>query len=111
MTGEIIFHCKLLQDIEHSSLCYTVNPCHLFYVCVYVCVVSNTFVTPETVLCQTPLSMGFPSQEYWSGLPFPTPEDVADPGYQSYVSCIGRQMHYHCATWGAPLYVYLYIYV
>ena len=27
-----------------------------------------------------PLSMGFPMQEYWSGLPFPSPEDLPDPG-------------------------------
>ena len=38
MTEEIIFHCKLFQDIEHSSLCYTGSPCHLFYVCVCMCV-------------------------------------------------------------------------
>ena len=31
------------------------------------------FVTPWTVACQAPLSMGFPRQEYWSGLPFPSP--------------------------------------
>ena len=31
------------------------------------------FVTPWTVACQAPLSMGFPIQEYWSGLPFPSP--------------------------------------
>ena len=79
--------------------------------CVYVCVVSNTFVTPGTVLCQTPLSMGFPRQEYSSGLSFPTPEVVADPGYQSDVPCISRQTLDHCASWEAPLYVYLYIYV
>ena len=30
--------------------------------------------TPWTVACQAPLSMGFSRQEYWSGLPFPTPE-------------------------------------
>ena len=30
-------------------------------------------VTPETVVCQAPLSMEFPRQEYWSGLPFPSP--------------------------------------
>ena len=29
---------------------------------------------------QTPLSMGFPRQEYWSELPFPSPGDVPDPG-------------------------------
>ena len=32
-----------------------------------------TFVTPWTVACQAPLSMGFSRQEYWSGLPFPPP--------------------------------------
>ena len=30
------------------------------------------FVTPWTMACQAPLSMGFPRQEYWSGLPFPS---------------------------------------
>ena len=35
---------------------------------------------PLTVACQAPLSMGFPKQEYWSGLPFPSPGDLPDPG-------------------------------
>ena len=35
--------------------------------------------TPWTAACQIPLSMGFPRQEYWSGLPFPTPGDLASP--------------------------------
>ena len=30
--------------------------------------------------CQAPLSMGFPRQGYWRGLPFPTPRDIPDPG-------------------------------
>ena len=38
------------------------------------------FVTPWTVVHQTPLSMGFPRQEYWSGLPFLPPGDLLDPG-------------------------------
>ena len=38
------------------------------------------FVTPWTVAHQAPLSMGFPRQEYWSGLPFPIPGDLLDPG-------------------------------
>ena len=38
------------------------------------------FVTPWTVACQAPLSMGFPRQGYWSGLPFPPPRDLPDPG-------------------------------
>ena len=40
------------------------------------------FVTPWTVACQVPLSMGFPSQEYWSGLPFPPPRDLPNPGIE-----------------------------
>ena len=38
------------------------------------------FVTLWTVACQTPLSMEFSRQEYWSGLPFPPPENLPDPG-------------------------------
>ena len=38
------------------------------------------FVTPWTVAYQAPPSMGFSRQEYWSGLPFPSPEDLPDPG-------------------------------
>ena len=36
-------------------------------------------MTPWTIVLQAPLSMGFPRQEYWSGLPFPTPGDLPDP--------------------------------
>ena len=36
--------------------------------------------TPWTVAFQTPLSMGFSRQGYWSGLPFPSPGDLPDPG-------------------------------
>ena len=36
--------------------------------------------TPETVARQAPVSMGFSRQEYWSGLPFPSPGDLPDPG-------------------------------
>ena len=43
-------------------------------------VLSNSFAIPQTVAHQAPLSMGFPRQEYWSGLPFPSPGDLPDPG-------------------------------
>ena len=39
-----------------------------------------TLATPWTVARQAPLSMGFSRQEYWSGLPFPSPGDLPDPG-------------------------------
>ena len=38
--------------------------------------------TPWTLAWQTPLSMGFSRQEYWSGLPFPSPGDLPDPGIE-----------------------------
>ena len=37
-----------------------------------------TLATPWTVACQAPLSMGFPRQEYWSGLLFLSPGDLPD---------------------------------
>ena len=40
------------------------------------------FVTPWTVAHQAPLSMEFSRQESWSQLPFPTPEDLPDPGIE-----------------------------
>jgi len=39
-------------------------------------------VTPWTEACQASLSMGFPRQEYWSGLPFPAPGDLPDSGME-----------------------------
>ena len=33
--------------------------------------------------CQAPLSMGFPREEYWGGLPFPPPGDLPDPGIEA----------------------------
>ena len=42
-----------------------------------------TLATPWTAACQVPLLMGFPKQEYWRGLPFPSPEDLSNPGIES----------------------------
>ena len=40
------------------------------------------FMTPWIIAHQAPLSMGLPRQEYWSGLPFPTPGNLPDPGIE-----------------------------
>ena len=56
------------------------------------------FATLRTVALQAPLPMGFSRQEYWSGLPCPTPGDLSDPGSKPLslnVSCTGRQFLYH----------------
>ena len=45
-------------------------------------VVSNSLATPWTIAYQAPLSMGFSRQEYWNGLPFPSPGDLPNPGIE-----------------------------
>ena len=68
------------------------------------CVFSHIqlFATPWTVAHQAPLSMGFSRQEYWSGLPFPSPGDLPDLGIEheyhvSFLHC--RQILYHWASY------------
>ena len=53
-------------------------------VCVHTQLLSHVrlFVTSWTVAHRVPQSMGFPRQEYWSGLLYPTPRDLLDPGIE-----------------------------
>ena len=51
----------------------------LYHVCVRYSVVSDS-ATPQTVALQAPVFMGFSRQDYWSGLPFPSPGDISNPG-------------------------------
>ena len=54
--------------------------------CCFCCLVSKscpTIAAPWTVAHQAPLSMGFPRQEHWSRLSFPSPGDLPDPGITS----------------------------
>ena len=70
------------QSLEHSA------PDWLSLTWSLVCKHSQSFnriwlfMTPWTVAHQVPLSMGFPRQGYWSGLSFPAPEDLPDPGIE-----------------------------
>ena len=57
---------------------YPGDACFCVCVCMLSCV--QLFVTPWTVAHQTPLYMRFFRQEYRSGLPFPSPGDLPDPG-------------------------------
>ena len=50
------------------------------YCCCLVTKSCLTFANPWSVARQAPLSMGFSRQEYWSGLPFPSPGDLPNPG-------------------------------
>ena len=59
--------------IIESSKCF-LNCCR--------CLVAKSYLTLLRVTCQAPLSVGFPRQEYWSGLPFPSPGDLPNTGIE-----------------------------
>ena len=63
-----------------------------------------TVATPWALALQAPLSMGFSRQEYWSGLPFPSPGDLPFPGL---LHC--RQILYQMSYEGSPIFMGLYI--
>ena len=71
------------------------------------------FVTLWTVACQALLSMGFSRQEYWSGLPFPSPGDLPDLGIE--LKSPSLQADYHLSHQGIPFlrlsYILLLVYV
>ena len=52
------------------------------YTCVLMFSHVQLIAIPRTLFHQAPLSMGFSKHEYWSGLPFPPPEDLPDPGIE-----------------------------
>ena len=57
------------------------------------------FATPWAVAHQAPLSMEFSRQEYWSGLPFPSPGDLPNPEIDLVSPVLAeRQSLYHCTT-------------
>ena len=66
--------------------------------CCLVAVLSDSLVTPGTVAHQASLSMRFFRQEYWSGLPFPSPGELPDlemePASPAHVSCIAGRFFY-----------------
>ena len=70
------------------------------------------FATPWTVARQAPLSMGFPRQEYWSGLPFLPPEDLMDTGIKSMSPAASALAGRFFTTEppGKPLSKYIYIF-
>ena len=67
------------------------------------------FMTPWTVACQAPLSMGFSKQEYWNGLSCPPPGDLPNPGTEpeSLMSpALAGGFFTTNATWEAPNMLY-----
>ena len=86
-------HWKHLEEF-FLLVCWTEIHSSMYIRCVCVCVCVQAlshvwhFVTPWIVACQFPLSMGLSRQEYCSGLPFPSPGDLPDPGIKPISPCI-----------------------
>ena len=71
------------------------------YVCVLVAKLCPALCNRWTVACQAPLFTGFSRQEYWSGLPFPSPGDLPDQGSNlGLLHC--RRNLYHLSYHGSP---------
>ena len=78
--AQVWLHIKNKQEEQfHALSIIALFLCSL--VCVTQSVVSDS-ATPRTIAHQAPLSMGFSRQEYWSGLPFPSPGDLPDLGIE-----------------------------
>ena len=83
------------SDLLNSKLCFTLtllwptphihmHQCKRMLFLMFTCsVMFSSFATPWTVAHQAPLSIGFPRQEYWSELPFPSPGNLPDPEIES----------------------------
>ena len=65
-------------------------------------VVSDSSVTPWTIFHQAPLSIEFSMQEYWSGLPFPYPGDLSDPGMKPVSPPLAREFSLPLNDEGSP---------
>ena len=85
----LYFPQQLYSKVTKASLLskiklhITQDKCTVHAQCVCLVVqLCPTLVTPQTVTFQAPVSMGFSRQAYWSGLPFPFPGDLPDPGIE-----------------------------
>ena len=93
-------------SVSHSIVSYSLQPHELH------------------VTCQAPLSMEFSRQEYWSGLPFPSPGDLSDPESEPRPPALqadsvaseppGKPIYvcvYVCVCVCIHIYIYIYIYI
>ena len=60
-------------------------------------------MTPWTIALQAPLSMEFSRQEYWNGLPFPSPGDLLDPRIEPGSPVLAGRFFYYLSHQGSPL--------
>ena len=75
-------HINIKCTIGHTKCKISSKDGGLLFNRFHICSHVELFVTPWTVVCQAPLSMGFPRKEYWNALLFPSPGDLYDPGIE-----------------------------
>ena len=91
MPWSLFYECRILSQLFHSAL--SPSP-RVIKSCL-------TLVTPWTVACHAPLSMGFAREECWSGLLFPSPGDLPDSEVEP--MCLNcRWILYHLSYRGHP---------
>ena len=87
---------------------------YYLYICVCVCICSvmSDSATSWTAAHEAPVSMGFPRQEYWSGLPFPTSGELPHPGIEpeSLASLELAGGFFTTAPPGKPIYIYTFFF-
>ena len=89
----LVLAIKICNSKEYAFMCVYILHTYCTYIDVYlhICMYQSVvvvyllshvqlFATPLTAAHQISLSIGFPRQKYWSGLPFPSPGDLSDPG-------------------------------
>ena len=79
-TVVFLLRWALLVRCSPENFICTISLRHACMLSRFSCV--QLFATPWTVVCQAPLSMGFSSEESWSGWPLPPPGDLPDPGIE-----------------------------
>ena len=106
LVGDAVYVCVYKYICIYICVCVYVYICikdEYTYIYIWLCVLSHfshvwLCATLWTAACQAPLPMGFSRPEYCSGLPFPSPGDLPDPGMEpaSLTStCIGKWVLYH----------------
>ena len=89
---------KVMSKCEHTYVSV--------YTCVWVCEVAQSYLTLCDPVDCSPLSMGFSRQEYWSGLPFPSPGDLPNPGIKPRSPALQADA-YPLSHQGSPVYIYI----
>ena len=112
---EILIHLFLVVDILVRIVSTNINiisvtklTCLILFLLFTCQVVSDSSATPWTVARQVPLFMGFPRQEYWSGLPFPSPAHLPNPGIEPATPTLKRRF-FTWAIWEAHAWLTVHI--